>query len=75
MRGARKGISSIWYTLLMDGTLYFMVIFTSHIIYTFTLILARVSDLVLIAVCCDSLRRIFDLFVGLQPLVQLIPAM
>ncbi|KAF9654076.1 hypothetical protein BDM02DRAFT_3182482 [Thelephora ganbajun] len=36
-----KGAPSLLRTLARDGALYFMVIFTSHIIYTFTLILGR----------------------------------
>lgn len=38
------------HTLMRDGALYFAFIFTSHIVYTFTLILARVSGPVSIVI-------------------------
>ncbi|KAF9642869.1 hypothetical protein BDM02DRAFT_1842299 [Thelephora ganbajun] len=36
-----KGTPSLLHTLARDGTLYFVFIFTSHIVYTFTLTLGR----------------------------------
>lgn len=67
-----KGTPSILHTLGRDGTLYFAVIFTSHIIYTFMLILGRVSNLVLKLLCCEYFHFAYSL--NLQPFVQLIPA-
>jgi hypothetical protein len=75
MRRSGNGTPSLLHTLARDGVLYFMVIFTSHIIYTFTLILGQVSGLPLNALYCDYFHRAFVLFSGLQPIVQLIPAM
>jgi hypothetical protein len=75
MKWSGAGVPSILRTLARDGALYFMIIFTSHIIYTFTLLLGRVSDLVLNAPCCSCFRPVSDLSLGLQPVVQIIPAM
>ena len=58
-------------TLARDGALYFMVIFTSHIIYTFTFILAPVSNTVI----SPATIALIPPFFGFQPQVQLIPAM
>ena len=46
MRWPGKGAPSILRTLARDGVLYFVVIFTSHLVFIFTLTLARVSALV-----------------------------
>jgi len=43
MRWPGKGGPSILRTLARDGALYFAVIFTSHVVFTFTLALAHVG--------------------------------
>ena len=53
----------LFHTLAKDGALYFMVIFTSHIIYTFMLILGRVSDLVVMPAVIVFIRSLTYLWI------------
>ena len=72
MRWPGKGRPSILRTLARDGALYFSVIFTSHVAFTFTLTLADVSGFERSPIAfVRSLTYSWDLQ---KPFMQLIPA-
>jgi len=72
MRWPGKGRPSILRTLARDGALYFSVIFTSHVVFTFTLTLAHVSDFELSPI--TFVRSLIYSWYLQRPFVQLIPA-